>query len=157
MLLFDHVDHGSWVYDSRGLAYILGSDGDTILSVGSPRVVVPRVDYVDEATALLRMDAVIWASVGLRDIPCTSVDGALECFRAQVRMEPTMLYYKPQGLAEEAARVVGLACQLSTRGETDILVGLPDPEVLGFHLRDTFGTEGFVVFPENMAVVRIVV
>lgn len=154
-LLYEQVDDGSWVYDTNGLACVVSNDGDTIYKVEGSRVIVPRIDYVNDEVTLARAEALIWAGVFLKDLPSISVGQALEGLQRQVAGWPMRLYCKSQGLGEEAVRVAGLAYQLSGIGEADILVGLPDPEALGYHLRDTLGEEGFVVFPGSIAAVRV--
>jgi len=167
-LLLEQVDEGSWVYDNlQGRAYVLGFSGIDVIRVSTLRVIVPRVEYVDEATTKKRVEVAIWASVHDVGVRSASVDLVLEDLRNQVRLPPPIspmdlslsrLYYTGHGIAEAFARTTGLPCYESDcEGQPDdILIGLPREEYLGFHLRDTSSkTEGIVVFPGSIAAIRI--
>jgi len=157
-LLLELSDSGSWVFDNtRKLAYVVGPEGDAVFRIEKPRVIVPRTDLVDDATSKDRIEGTLWAVMDNRkEVPSVTPDQALEALRVQVEL--VRLCFKPGGLAEKAAKEMGLPCLTTDfKSQTDdILMGLPHEETLGYHLRDRSGTEGIVVFPDQVAAVRIV-
>ena len=156
-MLLNLTDTGSWIFDNiPRRAYVMVSEGDAFLEITSLRVIVPRVLFPNEDAVLTGIEGMLWTAVANRkEVPCVSPDQALTYLLEQTKT--VRLCYKPGGSAEKVAKTYDLPCVLTNYRDQpeDILIGLPTEEALGFHLKDESGTDGLLLFPDQVAAIRI--